>query len=87
MKYVEIYKLENDGEQKVVLVCFLRDDGTVKLKGSGEQLAKNLEEAGIKNYLSKTPETLFPKDGLPFLQNLSHYFTSGYMNASEVKEK
>jgi hypothetical protein len=84
MKYVEIYKLGNDGSQKVTLRCFLNDAGIVEITGENEQLAKNLVRAGIKNYLQETPKTLFPTNGLHFLQNMKYYFTSGYLNASDV---
>ncbi len=86
MKYVEIYKLQNNGDQKVVLKCFLRGEN-VEFEGEGEQLAKNLITDGIKNYLEESIEALYPKDGLKFLQNMMYNFTSGYLNASDVLEQ
>lgn len=87
MKFVEIYKLENSGEQRVVLRCVLNEAGAVDLHGEAQQLAKNLTDRGIVNHFEKTPETLFPSDGLPFLENLSQYLNSAYLCASLVKEE
>ncbi len=84
MKYVEIYKLTNTGDQNVILKCFLKDNMVV-FEGEHIQLAKNLEDRGISDNEDKTL-ILYPKDGLRFLENLKYHLTSGYLNASEVKE-
>ena len=84
MPYVEFYKLNNDGSQKIIAVCRLRD-GQVDFEGD-ENLIKNLREQGINDYRDQNNNKLFPKDNLDFLQQLAFNFKSGYLNASEVKE-
>lgn len=89
MKYVELYNLQNDGSQKVIVTCYLNDNGEVECEGD-LTLAKNLKEEGVKDYSnieSVISSKLFFKDGLKFLEQLKFNFTSGYLNASEIKEK
>ncbi|MEA3272496.1 MAG: hypothetical protein U9P90_02405 [Patescibacteria group bacterium] len=83
MSKVEIYKLNNDGTQKTVVVCSLEDDKIV-CRGEAENLIGILEKTGITDYSSKEQKTLFPKDGLKFLEQLQYNFKSGYLNASKV---
>jgi hypothetical protein len=84
MKYVEIYKLKNDGSQEVLITCDLKKTRIV-CKGD-KNLVKSLEKDGIMNY-SNPREKIFPKDGLKFLEQLKFNFKSGYLNASDVMEK
>ena len=85
MKFVEIYKLQNNGNQKIIAVCHLVSDSVVC---EGDQVfLDNLNRRGIKDYLQLVDQKLFPKDGLRFLENLKYAFKSGYLNASEIKEK
>lgn len=86
MKYTELYKLNNDGSQKVITTCYLSEDGLVFCEGN-EILIENLKEKGIKNYEDPDGQQLFFSDGVKFLEQLKFNFTSGYLNASEVKEK
>ena len=85
MKYVEFYKLQNDGSQKIIAKCYLKEDGAVTCEGA-EIFIKNLEQDGIKNYDAPESPRLQLTDGLKFLEQLKFNFTSGYLNASEVKE-
>src|SRR3989338_5463308 len=48
MPYVELYKLQNNGSQKVVAVCRLKDD-VVHCEGD-TVLVSNLMIGGIKDY-------------------------------------
>ena len=89
MKYVEFYKLQNDGSQKVIATCHLTENGQVECEGDAV-FVDNLEREGIKDYSSsddKNAELLFFKDGLKFLEQLKFNFTSGYLNASDVQDK
>ena len=89
MKYVELYKLQNDGSQKIIATLYLNDGGEVECEGD-PTLAENLKREGIKGYSDadrNIPSKLFFKDGLKFLEQLKFNFTSGYLNASDVKEK
>ncbi len=85
MKYVEFYKLNNDGSQLVIAKCLLNENGEVICEGQ-ENLIKNLEKNGIKNYMDKSGDKLFFKDGILFLEQLKYNFTSGYLNASDIKK-
>lgn len=83
MKFVEIYKIQNDGTQRVIAVCKLVSEAVVC---EGEKpLIENLER-GILDDSKDALKKLFPKDGISFLERLPFVFTSGYLNASEVKE-
>ena len=86
MKYVEFYKLQNDGNQKVIATCYLKDNGNVECEGDSVFMG-NLIKDGIKDYSISEKPPLFFKDGLKFLEQLKFNFTSGYLNASEVMEK
>mgnify|MGYP001576436419 CR=1 FL=1 len=87
MKYVEFYKLNNDGSQTMIAVCSLNGEGLVECEGN-ENLVENLKAEGIKNYADESGDSrLFFKDGLKFLEQLKFNFKSGYLNASDVLEK
>ncbi|MDO8496794.1 MAG: hypothetical protein Q7S43_05085 [bacterium] len=86
MKFVQIYKLQNDGDQKVIVTCKLIDSGVVC---DGDSIfIKNLEEDGIRDYSNKelVADKLFPKDGIKFLENLKFAFKSGYLVATDIQE-
>lgn len=84
MKFVEIYKLQNDGSQRVVMVCTLTEKGAVC--GGDAVFVENVTHEGVLDHTTNPPERLYPKDGLRFLEVLKFTFKSGYLNASEVKE-
>jgi len=85
MKFVEIYKLQNDGSQKVIVVCELID-GKAVCRGD-RNFVENLEREGILDKSETSSKNLFPEDGSTFLEKLKFVFKSAYLNASEVKEK
>lgn len=85
MKFVEIYKTQNDGSQRVAAVCRLVSD--IVICEGEKTLVENLELNGIWDDSKIPPQKLFPKDGDSFLERLRFVFTSGYLNASEVKEE
>lgn len=82
MPYVEIYKLQNDGTQKVVAIC--RSAGDRAVCEGEKSLIASLELGGIYDYSVASRAKLYPKDGMKFLENLKFNFKSGYLNASEV---
>lgn len=84
MKYVELYKLENGGSQRVALRCRL--EGARAICEGDPALKANLEAEGIEDFGTPGGPQLFPKDGLRFLEQLASNFSSGYLNASEVKD-
>lgn len=85
MKFVELYETQNNGSQRVVAVCTLADTGV--LCTGDEVLVENLAQDGIWDDSQTPPQKVFPQDGIRFLERLRFAFKSGYLNASEVKEK
>lgn len=85
MKFVEIYKIENDGSQRVIAVCKLV--GEIAICKGDDVFVENLKNEGVWDYSKKLSSKIFPKDGLSFLEALRFNFKSGYLNASEVKEE
>lgn len=87
MPYVEFYKLQNDGTQKVIATCHLNESGKVECTGQ-EGLIENLKKEGIRDYGNKDKRViLYFKDGLKYLEQLKFNFTSGYLNVSDILEK
>jgi len=85
MKFVEIYKTQNDGSQTILAVCKLLGEAVVC---EGDQVfINNLESDGVWDDSVAPPKKVFPKDGINFLERLHFTFTSGYLNASEVKDE
>lgn len=85
MPFVEIYKLQNDGSQIILVICRLRPEGVV-CEGE-DNFVKHLNEEGIRNYSRTGLEKLYPKDGPLFLEQLQYNFKSGYLNATKVQEE
>lgn len=84
MKYVELYRLQDDGLQRVVLRCMLNNQGKVICEGD-PTLKASFETKGIEDFKTPGGVGLFPKDGIRFLEQLSYNFSSGYLNASQIK--
>lgn len=85
MTYVELYRLQNNGDQEVIVTCMLQENGVVLCNGN-EAILNNLQTEGIKDFSNSKPSRLFPKDGKVFLEQLQYNFSSGYLNASHIKE-
>ena len=85
MQFVEIYKLKNDGSQEVIVTCELAENKAV-CKGD-KAMIQSLEKEGIRDFSASEPKKLFPKDSLRFLEQLKYNFKSGYLMASDIKEK
>jgi hypothetical protein len=83
MFFVEIYKLKDDGVQEIFVVCKLTGE-TATCEGD-PAFVLSLEKEGISDYSSCARAQLYPKDGMRFLKQLQFNFTSGYLNASDVK--
>lgn len=84
MSKVEIYQLQKDGSQKVILTCKLVEDKVIC--DGDEQLADYLNKKGVTDFSVKPPQQIFPHHGRKFLEQLRMNFSSGYLNASEVIE-
>ncbi|MEK7580278.1 MAG: hypothetical protein AAB465_01530 [Patescibacteria group bacterium] len=86
MSLVEIYKLQNDASQKVIVTCKLADDSSVVCEGD-QQFIESLVREGVRDYSSQSDlKKLFPKDGIRFLEQLKYNLKSGYLMASDIKE-
>jgi hypothetical protein len=85
MAKVDIYKLNNDGSQKVVATCRLIANNTVICEGD-KIFVGNLSKRGINDYTVNPPVKLYLSNGRKFLEQLKYNFTSGYLNASDIKE-
>lgn len=85
MKFVEIYRLNDDGTQRVAAVCKLTDDHVV-CEGD-TALVDNLAMRGIADYTKPEMPKLFPADGIRFLEQLRFNFKSGYLNASDIQDE
>ena len=83
MSFVEFYKLNNDGTQKVIAACRFKD-GLVACEGDMVFIG-NLRDQGVNDYNNPKGDKIFFKDGIKFLEHLKFNFNSGYLNASEVK--
>ena len=86
MKFVQIYKLQNDGDQRVIATCKLLDSRVIC---DGDPVfIKNLEHDGIRDYSNKElgADKLSLKDGIKFLENLKFAFKSGYLVATDIQE-
>ncbi len=84
MKFVEIYKLQNDGSQKTIVTFRLDED---KIVADGDEIfIGNVKERGIINYSKEGAEKFGFDDGILFLEQLQFNFKSGYLNASKIKE-
>ena len=84
MSYVELYKLDNNGDQHMAAKFSLLDNGEIIAEGD-EILIENINSEGILDYSNPDKPKLYPKDGLKFLEQLQFNFSSGYLNASEIK--
>ena len=85
MKFVEIYRTQDDGSQKVIAECNLTE-AVVEIVGD-PMLAMQLMYDGIIDYSAPGKKRLYPKDGVKFLEQLKNYLKNGYTNASDIKEK
>lgn len=85
MAKVELYKLNNDGTQSIVLICSL-DEGSVVVCEGDQNLIRSLKGRGIFDYSTPEKRVLHFSDGRMFLEQLKFNFKSGYLNASDVLE-
>jgi len=83
MPTVQIYKLENNGNQTIIATCHLDNDEVVC---TGDLVfIENLTRDGIRDYNSSPRQKLYPKDGKKFLENLKFAFRSGYLAATDIQ--
>ncbi len=85
MLRVDLYKLQNDGTQKLILTCKLINESVV-CEGD-VKLISYLENKGIRDYSAKSDKKLYFKDGELFLKQMKYNFSSGYLNATDIIEE
>lgn len=83
MKYIILYTLRADGVYGESARCELRNEEVV-CSGDGP-LVENLERYGV-GVMGNDTETIFPKDGLRFLEAAHKHFTSEYLMTSDILE-
>ena len=71
-------------DQVPVVEVFLDETGKVTFSGD-QTIIENLTHDGIFDH-ENHDKTLFPSDGILFLQNLKYHLTSGYLNATDIVE-
>lgn len=76
---VEIYKLNSDGTQSVIVTCSLGVSGVIC---NGDPKTLSYLNQGIDD--TETDKLLYPKDGVRFLSALKSHFKNGYLLASDV---
>ncbi len=90
LHYVELFELGQDAQQKKIATFNLpEEDGTVvEVDGDHHHpVVEGILEEGIFDYKYARPGKLYPRDGMNFLENLKYHFRSGYLLATDVKEK
>jgi hypothetical protein len=86
MKYVEIYKTNDNFTQTIIGKFILESDNKIKIEQNrGVQLKKlliNNEKIKVKN-----EEYSINTDGIKFLEKLQYAFSGSRIRASKVKTK
>ena len=83
MKVVKVDCVSLEGESLHRLPFFTMRDG--KVEPADESAAKMVEE-GIMVPVGGTLRTLFPKDGMAFMEGLSFAFSGTYFHATQPYE-
>lgn len=79
MRKIEIYRTEEDGEQRLLVTCTY-NGAEVKLDGE-KYFVDHLTNNGQKDRTGK--RTVYPKDGETFLDTLKSNLDSPYLAAVE----
>ena len=88
--FVDLFELDRDAQQKKIATFKLSegDEGKVEIDcDSNNPVVENIKGEGIFDYKYARPGKLYPYDGMSFLENLKYQFRSGYLLATDVKEK
>ena len=79
MRQIKIYRLQENGKQKVVVLCTY-DGNEAKLEGE-KSFVDHLTKNGQKD--RRNNKILYPKDGKEFFELLKKNFNSPYLSAVE----
>lgn len=87
--FVELFELDRDAQQKKICTFKLLEEGSiVEIDGdSHHPIIFAINGEGIFDYKYARPGKLYPYDGMSFLENLKYHFRSGYLLATDVKQK
>jgi len=85
MSKVNLYKLNNNAKQELVLT-FSLENNQVIMRGSATKLIEKIQREGIIDYTSKFQLPIFSDDGLKFLEQLKYNFKTAYLMATDVLE-
>lgn len=88
--FVELFELDRDANQKKIATFKLLDgeSSVVEIDGDHEYpVIEGIKGEGIFDYKYARPGKLYLYDGMNFLENLKYHFRSGYLLATDVKEK
>ncbi|MEK7121586.1 MAG: hypothetical protein AAB857_02660 [Patescibacteria group bacterium] len=88
--FVDLFELDHNANQKKIATFKLSEGegGGVEIDGDNDNpIVENIKREGIFDYKYVRPGKLYPYDGMSFLENLKYHFRSGYLLATDVKEK
>ena len=88
--FVDLFELDHNADQrKIATFKFSESDGgDVEIEGDDNNpILENIKGEGIFDYKYARPGKLYPYDGMSFLENLKYQFRSGYLLATDVKQK
>lgn len=88
--FVELFELDREAQQKKIATFKLaaEEGRVVEIEGDERHpVLQGIKFEGIFDYKYARPGKLYPYDGIKFLDNLKYHFRSGYLLATDVKEK
>ena len=87
--FVELFELDRDAQQKMIATFkLLEESGVVEIEGNHDHpVISSVKCEGIFDYKYSRPGKLYPHDGMNFLENLKYHFRSGYLFATDIKQK
>ncbi len=88
--FVELFELDRNAQQKKIATFKLMEEegSSVEIEGGEDHpVIQDIQFEGIFDYKNACPGKLYLYDGMSFLENLKYHFRSGYLSATEVKEK
>ena len=87
--FVELFELDSNANQKKIATFKLSEEnGVVEIEGEANHwVIVSIQGEGIFDYKYSRPGKLYPHDGISFLENLKYHFRSGYLLATDVKQK
>ena len=87
--FVELFELDQNANQKKIATFRLPEGGgAVEIEEEQQhRVLEIIQWEGIFDYKYARPGKLYLYDGINFLENLKYHFRSGYLLATDVKNK